>query len=304
MVDLLVFPVQFNKVIDPKHPLNKSTGAILTPRSPPAPMPIPAALLRRKKEIIDESPALSQEEETVVTAAKIPPRESAPGFISNVNSKPVPTTKPSLPTKYESPTLTNDLSLVREGPPLISRKLTRPSPSPSSLSEDNKRASASNNITPPTDTKETIGKRISLKERMAIFQGNDGSGQTNLPPKPATNKPMWKPPPKPVSSPSLAEDKPPTNIRTVLSSPLLEIESTETPAKKPTGFVEQEDARTELNKDPEDEGRRGAVITTRTERLGGVKIGGAPPVVAPKPHIRQHSVPKVEETKLGTYRIQ
>jgi len=153
-----------------------------------------------------------------------------------------------------------------------------------------------------TDAKESIGQGISLKERMAALQGKGGFGPANPPPKPTTEKPKWKPPPKPVTPPSPTEEKPPVDFEAVIRSPPLDAEPAETPAEKPTEPVEQGDEGSVVKDDPEEEERqRRAAIAARMQRLGGARIGMAPPVVAPKPHIRRPSVPKEEETKPGVY---
>ena len=155
-----------------------------------------------------------------------------------------------------------------------------------------------------TDAKESIGQGISLKERMAALQGKGGFGPANPPPKPTTEKPKWKPPPKPVLSPSPTEEKPPVDFEAVIRSPPLETEPTETQAEKPVEAVEQGGEGEEVKDDAEEEERqRRAAIAARMQRLGGARIGMAPPVVGPKPPIRRASVQKEEETKPGTRHV-
>ncbi|KAJ3890660.1 hypothetical protein GG344DRAFT_35410, partial [Lentinula edodes] len=59
-----------------------------------------------------------------------------------------------------------------------------------------------------SDAKESIGKGGSLKERMAALQGKGAFGAPSPPvaPKPAVEKPKWKPPP-PVASPPEEEEE-------------------------------------------------------------------------------------------------
>ncbi|KAL1702489.1 hypothetical protein EV121DRAFT_209928, partial [Schizophyllum commune] len=82
-----------------------------------------------------------------------------------------------------------------------------PSPPPAAAStetaEEKKRAGMS-----AADAKEAIGKGGSLKERMAALQGRGAFGAPAPPiaPKPATEKPKWKPPPA-VRSPTPDEDE-------------------------------------------------------------------------------------------------
>ena len=140
---------------------------------------------------------------------------------------------------------------------------------------------------------------------MAALQGKGGFGPATPPPRPATEKPKWKPPPKPVSPPSPSEEKPPVDFETAIRSPPLETEPTETPAERTAESAERGDVEDEAKEDPEEEERqRRAAIAARMQRLGGARIGMAPPVVAPKPPMRRPSAPKEEEAKSGTYCIQ
>ena len=137
------------------------------------------------------------------------------------------------------------------------------------------------------ETKEIIGQRVSLKERVAALQGEGGLGSAKPPPKPTTEKPNWKPP-KPVRPPSLSEKKVPVDFETIIHSPPPNIESTkilpESPAKS-------------------EEHQRRAAIAARLQRMGGARIGMGPPVIAPKPLIRQPGVTE-EETKPSMYFVQ
>ncbi|KAL1745269.1 hypothetical protein HDZ31DRAFT_19165, partial [Schizophyllum fasciatum] len=86
-----------------------------------------------------------------------------------------------------------------------------PSPPPPSaasaaeVAEEKKRAGMS-----AADAKEAIGKGGSLKERMAALQGRGAFGAPAPPvaPKPASEKPKWKPPPA-VRAPTPDEDEGP-----------------------------------------------------------------------------------------------
>lgn len=191
---------------------------------------------------------------------------------------------------------------TRPKPGNISWKPKQPSPPSSPSNKDKDRAAPAKSSMSITDAKESIGQGVSLKERMAALQGKGGFGPANPPPKPTTEKPKWKPPPKPVSSPSPTEEKPPIDFEAVVRSPPLDAEPVEAPAEKPTESAEQGDEGDEVKDDPEEEERqRRAAIAARMQRLGGARIGMAPPVVAPKPPIRRPSVPKEEETKPGAY---
>lgn len=316
--------MQPNEILDPKVSLNKPTGTILAPHSPPASIPIssaprgpvPKLPKERIPEPIDEPPVHSQEEWGVVREARVPIQESTSRLLagaelwnaevpSDVKLKPVPTKKPSLLAKYQSPALAEDSSLATEGSTLISwRSIDHPA-SPSPSNEDKELPSAAKNTMYAADAQVIIEEGISLKERMATFQGKGVSGPINLPPKPATKKPMWKPPPKPVNSPPLTEEKLPANTRAVIRTPLPQIESAGTPSTKPMEPTEQEGGRNGFNKGPEEEKhQQGAAFAARTEQLSWTEVGRTPPVVAPKPLIKRPGVLKEGKTKPGTYHIQ
>ena len=191
---------------------------------------------------------------------------------------------------------------TRPKPGNISWKPKQPSPPSSPSNKDTERVSPAKSSMSSADAKESIGQGISLKERMAALQGKGGFGSSNPPPKPTTEKPKWKPPPKPVTSPSPTEEKPPIDFEAVVRSPPVDTEPAETPAEKTAESAEQEDEGGEAKEDPEEEERqRRAAIAARMQRLGGARIGMAPPVVAPKPPIRRTSVQKEEEPKPGVY---
>jgi len=193
---------------------------------------------------------------------------------------------------------------TRPKPGNVSWKPKQVSPPSSPSNKDKERVTPAKGSMSTTDAKESIGQGISLKERMAALQGKGGFGPTSPPPKPTTEKPKWKPPPKPVNPPSPTEEKPPVDFEAVTRPPPLDAGPPETPAEKPTEPAEQVDEGGEVEDDPEEEERqRRAAIAARMHRLGGARIGMAPPVVAPKPHMRRASVPKEEETKPGSYHI-
>ena len=273
---------------------------------------------RSKNEMLDfahDSPTQPQEEEITAPQAKVLLPESTSDLFINtegekteapscVNSKPVPTTKPPLPAGHKSPVLAQNSSLVTEGPTLVSWKSIHPSPSPSPSNEDTERAPVAKGTMPATDAQEIIDQGISLKERMAVFQGRGGPEPANPPPLPTTKKPKWKPPPnpKPLRSPSMGEEKLPVELKTVIRSPLVDTESTQVPTKKPVEPAEQRDKK--VKELEEEECQSHAEIATHMQRLNGARVGKAPPVIAPKPPIRRPGVPKEEEARPGTYCIQ
>ena len=207
--------------------------------------------------------------------------------------------KPILPAKYRPPVPNKNPNQVTEGPTLISWKSIHRSPSPSPSNEVKERTSAANSTISPADTKETTGGGINMKERIAAFQGKGDPGLANPPPLPKTKKPVLRPPPKHVGSPSLTEGLPPAESKAVISSPHLDTESTQVPMKKATESAEQRGGGDRVKKDPEGEER--TETTPRMQRLDGAKIRRAPPVLAPKPFIRRPGVPKETETIPSTY---
>lgn len=189
---------------------------------------------------------------------------------------------------------------TRPKPGNLSWKPKQVSPPPSPSNKDKEQTPSAKSSMSAADAKESIGQGVSLKERMAALQGKGGFGPSNPPPKPTSEKPKWKPPPKPVSPPSPSEEKAPVDLEAVIRSPPVDTESTEMPTEKPAESAEQGDGGGENKEDPDEEERqRRAAIAARMQRLGGARIGMAPPVIAPK---RRPTAPKEEETKPGTYR--
>jgi myosin tail region-interacting protein MTI1 len=157
----------------------------------------------------------------------------------------------------------------------------------------------------PSDAKESIGLGGSLKDRMAALQGRGAfgglDGGASPPPKPATQKPKWKPPPvvppaddtegeirdsDPVKSP------PPPIVQKSSETELPKADVDDEPTEAPDG----EEAVEQL--DPEEEERqRRAAIAARMARLGGARLGMAPPVFGKKPSIKKSDPAKDGETQ-------
>jgi len=145
------------------------------------------------------------------------------------------------------------------------------------------------------DAKVSIGQGVSLKERMAALQGlhGFGGGSASPPPKPATEKPKWKPPPV-VPPPVVDEDE-----RDESAKPAVVPEG-ESDARKhePTAEAEQAGDEGEGQEEPdpgEEERQRRAAIAARMARLGGARVGMAPPVFAKKPDVKKQGSLKVED---------
>ncbi|RDB14713.1 hypothetical protein Hypma_016405 [Hypsizygus marmoreus] len=183
----------------------------------------------------------------------------------------------------------------RPKPGGISWKPKVPSPPSSPSSTDHERKAAGGMSA--SDAKESIGKGGSLKERMAALQNRGGFGAPPpVAPKPALEKPKWKPPPviAPVdkdddeevlprgeSSKSPPPLSPPPLARKSVDEGSLKEPVDEEPV---TTAPEGED---QAEADPEDEERqRRAAIAARMARLGGARVGMAP-MFAPKPAVKK-----------------
>jgi hypothetical protein len=172
-----------------------------------------------------------------------------------------------------------------------------------------------------SDAKESIikGGGGSLKDRMAALQGKGGFGAPSPPlaPKPAVEKPKWKPPPAiaaPIDDDNHGTGDEPPNADAIAVT----LDRTKSSPVSPRGFefskaiVEGEETSTaepttstggdvEGITDPEEEERqRRAAIAARMARLGGARLGMAPPVVAKKPPMpirkpTREDVPKQED---------
>lgn len=170
-----------------------------------------------------------------------------------------------------------------------------------------------------SDAKESITKAGSLKDRMAALQGKGAFGAPpSVAPKPAVGKPRWKPPPvvrAPVDDDDhSAGESPAANIAAAvertISPPvkpqesIVRAEGEETALSPPaavSGEGEGDDSAEAGPADPEEEERqRRAAIAARMARLGGARLGMAPPVFGKKPPVRrptQEEAPKAEESK-------
>lgn len=131
------------------------------------------------------------------------------------------------------------------------------------------------------DAKESIGLGGSLKERMAALQGkNSFSGAAPAPPKPATEKPKWKPPPV-VSPPADDEEEPSHELGAEEGKDPVVPQATPDNQKEEGQADESQETK---EPDEEDEEReRRAAIAARMARLGGARIGMGPPVFGIKP---------------------
>ncbi|KAF8802575.1 hypothetical protein BYT27DRAFT_7196501 [Phlegmacium glaucopus] len=202
-------------------------------------------------------------------------------------------------------------------------KVPSPPSSPSSNSIDNAASSSLSKATgtmSASDAKESItkGGGGSLKDRMAALQGRGAFGAPAPPlaPKPAVEKPRWKPPPA-VAAPADNDDQdsnttgdeppaaavertksPPVSVKSSGSLDLPKPIAEESSVAEPTTSTEGDADGTT---DPEEEERqRRAAIAARMARLGGARMGMTPPVLAKKPPVpvrkpTREDVPKQED---------
>jgi hypothetical protein len=156
-----------------------------------------------------------------------------------------------------------------------------------------------------SDAKESIGMGGSLKDRMAALQGRGAfggfDGGAPVSPKPATQKPKWKPPP--VVSPPADDtegETPSSETGVTIRSPPPTVhkspeDESSTADIEPTSVDGEEEAE---EHDPEEaERQRRAAIAARMARLGGARVGMAPPVFGKKPLVKKTDPPRDEETQ-------
>jgi hypothetical protein len=158
-----------------------------------------------------------------------------------------------------------------------------------------------------SDAKESITKGGSLKERMAALQGLGafGGGPPAAPPPRPAEKPKWKPPPQVAVAPPVAgdededgsvaaDDRPPVSPLKAPSDDILAALSKappppaqELPQEKVSEFEGEAPAGGDEAPDPEEEERqRRAAIAARMARLGGTRVGMAPPIFGRKPEVK------------------
>jgi len=198
------------------------------------------------------------------------------------------------------------------GPPIA------PRPKPGNLSQWKPRPPSPHDAQPATnrndssmsadDAKESITKGGSVKERMAALQGLGafGGGSPAAPPPRPAEKPKWKRPPQVAVAPPMAGDEdegdsaaaddkpsvsplkaPSDDILAALSRaqppPAQEPAQEGAPGMEGEAPVGEEDAAP----DPEEEERqRRAAIAARMARLGGARVGIAPPIFGRKPEVK------------------
>ncbi|KXN80669.1 SH3 domain-containing protein C23A1.17 [Leucoagaricus sp. SymC.cos] len=161
------------------------------------------------------------------------------------------------------------------------------------------------------DAKESITRAGgSLKERMAALQGKGAFGAPAPPPtapKPAVERPKWKPPPLVVQQPAVGEEadeegerksnppsikSPPPIIRSPIS------DEAEEPKEAGTEAEEGADAEPAQVDEEEEERQRRAAIAARMAKLGGARIGMGPPIFgrpAVPPPSKKPSLPPAAE---------
>ncbi|KAF9465326.1 hypothetical protein BDZ94DRAFT_1254292 [Collybia nuda] len=151
-----------------------------------------------------------------------------------------------------------------------------------------------------SDAKESIGKGGSLKERMAALQNRGGFGvPPPVAPKPALEKPKWKPPPV-VAPVDKDEDDLPRG-EPLKSPPAPSVRTSEDDTAKEAADEElspKGDEGEQVENDEEEEERqRRAAIAARMARLGGARVGVAP--VFGKPAVKRPE-PKEEPAPIAS----
>jgi hypothetical protein len=198
---------------------------------------------------------------------------------------------------FEKPAAGNPLSVPAAAPRPktggLSWKPKVPSPPSSPGGADHTVSGAKTGGMSASDAKESIGKGGSLKDRMAALQGKGAFGAPPpVAPKPAADKPKWKPPPV-VAPPSDHKDEdehPPAEPSTSLPPPShpeqLSVDEAATDTHEETAPAAEGQGQTEIGLEEEERQRR-AAIAARMARLGGARVGMAPmfgrPPVAKKP---------------------
>ena len=139
-----------------------------------------------------------------------------------------------------------------------------------------------------SDAKESISKAGSLKDRMAALKGKGAFGPPAVAsapiPKPASEKPKWKPPPKPArlsldgDGLASAQTSPPTDRKFPTRRPS-EDQQPSSPPKSPPAAELTCAPGDELDHEEEERQRR-AAIAARMARLGGARLGMVPPMGA------------------------
>lgn len=151
-----------------------------------------------------------------------------------------------------------------------------------------------------SDARDSITKGASLRERMAALQNKGAFGAPPpVAPKPAAERPKWKPPPVvQAPDPENASSEGPGGITTAI-----ERTTSPTPIKSQANIVEGEDGTqpTDIptgasDTNVEEERQRRAAIAARMARLGGARLGMAPPIIGKKP-VRRSTQEELEATE-------
>ncbi|GLB38686.1 putative SH3 domain-containing protein [Lyophyllum shimeji] len=190
----------------------------------------------------------------------------------------------------------------RPKPGGFSWKPKQPSPPSSPSSGDGERKAGG--TMSASDAKESIGKGVSLKERMAALQNRGAFGAPPpVAPKPALEKPKWKPPPA-ITPVDNDDDDEPSRRESSKSPPPIRKLSLDRP--KEEGVEEESkhpaEGRDQGEADPEEEERqRRAAIAARMARLGGARVGMAPMFgrqpAAKKPEAQEEEPANVQAPK-------
>ena len=185
------------------------------------------------------------------------------------------------------------------------QKQTSPPPSPPASRTEHVQGSSS--TMSASDARESITKGASLKERMAALQNKGAFGAPPpVGPKPVVERPKWKPPPPAMQSDGVdSRNEGISAIEMSISPPIAvgheqntgdSVQGEPNPTYGTTAEGANEEAETSQGPEEEERQRR-AAIAARMARLGGARVGMAPPVVGKKPLVRR---PTQEEQQLKT----
>ncbi|KAF9533200.1 hypothetical protein CPB83DRAFT_846035 [Crepidotus variabilis] len=181
---------------------------------------------------------------------------------------------------------------------------SRPSTPPAVSTDQSPAAAASMSA---SDAKESITKGGSLKDRMAALQGKGAFGAPAPPvaAKPTVERPKWKPPP-PVSAPADNDDhaakegsggdftaafersiSPPVAPKPAELAGSSHSRKNSVEVSSPQPLSGEHDDATATGDPEEEERQRRAALAARMARLGGARMGMAPPILGKKPPARK-----------------
>jgi myosin tail region-interacting protein MTI1 len=185
-----------------------------------------------------------------------------------------------------------------------------PSSPPSNASETTEHEERKTGGMSASDAKESIGKGGSLKERMAALQGKGAfgggaaAGPPPIGPKPVKRPPLVVPPPlkeeSEVQVTALEEAKPGDELQKSEEPPESDVrDDADVDHTGSKDAIQKEDEVEPIEAEQDEEARereRRAAIAARMARLGGARVGLAPPVVGKKSEVKDKPKATPQET--------